>query len=608
MPFGGEATYGWMNSVLRVDLGSGDVKKEVVDRSILEKFLGGRGLAARVLYQELESGVDPLGPENKLIFATGPVTGTAVPTSGRMSVSTKSPLTNTIMDANAGGSWGPELKAAGYDALIIEGAAEKPRLLVIEEDGVDLKDGKGYWGKKVHETTRSLAGYDGRKFRVACIGPAGEKLALISSIMFDKTGDGGRGGVAARGGVGAVMGSKKLKAVLVSGSRKVETANPESLKFYVAETKKKLDESPITSRALPKFGTNVLMNVINSHGLLPVRNFQEGFSDEADDVSGESVTGKILKKRSACFGCPIGCGRKTATAKASGDGPEYETAFALGPECGVFDLDAVTEANYLCNDYGLDTISTGVTIGCAMELSQRGILKEKVQFGDGEKLKALIPQIANREGLGDELAEGSKRFAERHNGGQYSMSVKGLELPAYDPRGSQGMGLAYATSNRGGCHLRGYMIGWELLGVPKLIDRFSWPGKADLLVRGQDLYGAMDSLIVCKFLGYNVNQEYLARLLKATTGVEYNQEDIMRVGERLYTLERAFNVREGFDRDDDRLPERFLKEPLVAGGSSGSTVRLEEMLDSYYGVRGWDSNGVPTRKTLHDLDLDFVKI
>jgi len=597
-----------MNSILRVDLTSGRISREVPRRSDLQKFLGGRGLAARMLYEELRPGLDPLSPGNKLIFATGPVTGTAVPTSGRMSVSTKSPLTNTILDANAGGSWGPELKRAGYDALVIEGRAEKPCLLVIEEDAVDIKDGSDYWGMRVHEATQTLAGYGGREFRVACIGPAGERLVLISSIMFDKRGDGGRGGVAARGGVGAVMGSKNLKAILVRGSARVEVADPESLKFYVAETKKKLDESPITSRALPKFGTNVLMNVINSHGLLPVRNFQEGFSEKADDVSGESVTEKILKRRSACFGCPIGCGRKTATSRASGDGPEYETAFALGPECGVFDLETVAEANYLCNDYGLDTISTGVTIGCAMELSQRGILKEKVEFGDGQKLKALIPQIACREGLGLELGEGSKRFAERYGAGQYSMSVKGLELPAYDPRGSQGMGLAYATSNRGGCHLRGYMIGWEVLGVPKLIDRFSWSGKADLLVRGQDLYAAMDSLVVCKFLGYNVNQEYLARLLKAVTGVEYNQEDIMTIGERVYSLERAFNVREGFDRRDDRLPDRFIREPLLKGGSRGVTVKLEEMLDSYYAVRGWDSNGIPTRKTLDELGLDFVKI
>lgn len=597
-----------MNAILRVDLDSGEVKREVPQQSTLEEFLGGRGLGARILFQELDPGIDTLGPENKLIFAVGPLTGTIAPTSGRISVSTKSPLTHTILDANAGGNFGPAFKKSGYDVLVIEGRAERPSLLVIQDDRVEIESAEKYWGEKVHAATASLANYEGGKYKVACIGPAGEKLALISSIMFDKTANGGRGGVAARGGPGAVMGSKNLKAVLVSGSKKIQVADPDSLKFFVAETRKKLKESPITSRALPKFGTNVLLNVINAHGLLPVRNFQEGFSDLAGQVSGESVTEKILTKRSACFGCPIGCGRKTSTDKASGDGPEYETVFALGPECGVFDLSAIAEANYLCNDYGLDTISTGVTIGCAMELFQRGLIKEKIEFGDGELVKSLIPKIANRDGLGDALAEGSRRFAERYNAAQYSMSVKGMELPAYDPRGAQGQALAFATSNRGGCHLRGYMIGWEVLGVPKLIDRFNWSGKADLLVRGQDLYAAMDALIVCKFVGYNVNQEYLARLLKATTGVDFNQEEVMRVGERIYTLERAFNVREGFDRKDDDLPARFIKEPLLEGGSSGVTVHLQEMLDEYYAIRGWDAGGVPTRERLGGLGLDFVQV
>jgi len=597
-----------MNAILRVDLNTGKVRRETPDRSLLEQYLGGRGLGVRMLFEELDKGIDPLGPENKLIFSVGPLTATSSPTSGRMSVSTKSPLTGTILDANTGGSWGPRLKGAGFDALVVEGIAEEPSILVLDEDDAGLQNGEAYWGKGVHGTTESLAKYEGGNYKVACIGPAGENRVLMASIMFDKTGNGGRGGVAARGGIGAVMGSKRLKAILVRGSKKVDVADPESLKFFVAETRKKLKESPITSRALPEFGTDVLMNVINAHGMLPVRNFQEGFSEYADQVSGETLTEKILRKRSACFGCPIGCGRKTATSRASGDGPEYETTFALGPECGVFDISSVAEANYLCNDYGLDTISTGVTIGCAMELHQRGIIKEKLEFGDGEAVKSLIPQIANREGLGEALAQGSKRFSERYGASQYSMNVKGLELPAYDPRGAQGMALAYATSNRGGCHLRGYMIGWEVLGVPKLIDRFNWSGKADLLVREQDLYATMDSLIVCKFVGYNVNQEYLARLLKAVTGIAYDQEEIMRIGERIYTLERAFNAREGFGRADDTLPERFLKEPLREGGSAGVTVHLDQMLSEYYSIRGWDEDGVPTRERLDQLGLNFVHI
>jgi aldehyde:ferredoxin oxidoreductase len=596
-----------MNSVLRVDLTEGEIARETPDEGMLRSFLGGRGLAAAVLYKELPAGTDPLGPENLLIFSAGPLTATTAPTSGRVSVSTKSPLTGTILDANAGGNWGPEMKRAGLDMMIIKGVSEDPVILVVDDDDAHLASAKDHWGKKVHEVTNELASYEGGRYRVATIGPGGENLVLISSIMLDKSGNGGRGGVAARGGLGAVMGSKRLKAVLVHGSKRVEVADPGGLKFFVAETRKKLNESPITSQALPKFGTNVLLNVINAHGLLPIRNFQEGYSEEADLVSGETVSERLLKKRSACYGCPIGCGRKTKTEKAEGDGPEYETVFALGPECGIFDISAVTEANYLCNDYGLDTISTGVTIGCAMELTQRGILKEGIEFGDPEAVKTLIRKIAEREGIGDKLAEGSRRFAEACGHPDYSMSVKGLELPAYDPRGSQGMGLAYATSNRGGCHLRGYMIGWEVLGVPKMIDRFNWSGKADLLVRGQNLYAAMDSLVVCKFIGYNVGEEYLSRLLNAVTGLQYDSEDIMGIGERIYTLERAFNSREGFGRQDDSLPRRFLEEPLKTGGSRDSVVHLEEMLRDYYAIRGWDSEGTPTRKTLEELGLDFVK-
>ncbi len=597
-----------MNSVLRVDLTSGRVEEQNIPEEVYHDFLGGRGLGARILFDELKPDTDPLSPENKLIFAVGPLTATRSPTSGRVSISTKSPLTGTILDCNAGGHWGPELKRAGYDAVIIEGKAETPSIVVIDNTKTEIRPAGGLWGKGVHESTSALSKIDGKEFKVACVGPAGENEVLISSIMLDKTGDGRRGGVAARGGPGAVMGSKNLKAVAVRGSGDVKVHDPEALSFFVAETNKKLKESPITSRALPRFGTDVLMNVINAHGMLPVRNFQEGYSELADRVSGEELTHTILRKRSACYGCPIGCGRKTKTDGLSGDGPEYESTFALGPECGVFDIRAVAEANYLCNDLGIDTISAGVTIGCAMELSERGILEQKIRFGDSQAVKDLIVKIARREGLGELLAQGSKRFADACGAPEYSMSVKGLELPAYDPRGAQGMALAYATSNRGGCHLRGYMIGWEVLGVPKLIDRFTWSGKADLLAREQDLYAAMDSLVVCKFVGYNVNQEYLARLLRAVTGHEYTPEDIMTIGERIYNLERCFNIREGFARKDDTLPRRFLEEPLKEGGSSGVTVRLDEMLDEYYNVRHWNRDGVPTAQLLDELGLGFAKV
>jgi len=567
------------------------------DDQVKERFIGGRGLGAKVLYDNIQAGVDPLGPDNVLVFAVGPLTGTAAPTSGRYSVSTKSPLTGTIFDANAGGFFGPKFKGCGIDAMIIKGAAKSPVILRMDEKDIQVLDGEKYWGKGVFETTGALNQKYGKDSRVACIGPAGENLARIAAIVSDCH------RAAARGGVGAVMGSKKLKAIVVCGNMRIQVSDKGNFLFVVKESNRVFDMHPITSKALPRFGTAVLVNLMNELGVLPAKNFRSTFHPEADNLSGESITKEILVKPKSCFGCKIACGRLTRLDGVEGEGPEYETVFALGSCCLVWDLGKVTRANYMCNDLGLDTISMGVTIACAMELSEMGLLREGVNWGDGDRVIDLTRKTASREGLGDKLAEGSKRLAEEYGTPSVSMHSKGLELPGYDPRGAKGQGLAYATSNRGGCHLRSYMIGLEILGIPRRVDRFSTANKAGLVISQQNLYAGMDTLVACRFTGYGLDEEYYSRMLSAATGTMYTAEDLMLVGNRIWNLERLFNMREGFGRKDDTLPDRLLSAPLLTGPTKGQVVELEPMLDEYYRFRGWDRDGRPTRRTLERLEL-----
>ncbi|MHB9094436.1 MAG: aldehyde ferredoxin oxidoreductase family protein, partial [Eubacteriales bacterium] len=484
--------YGWTGKILRVNLTNQKVSIEYPEPDRYHKFLGGRGLGCDLLWREVSPETDPLSPGNKLIFMTGPLTGTKVPTSGRFTVTAKSPLTGTVFDSNSGGIWGARLKKAGYDGLIVEGKAEKPVYIVINETGAVVKDAGELWGCNVPDTTKAVSAAEGTGYSVACIGPAGENLARISCIMNDNT------RALGRGGLGAVMGSKLLKAVAVKGSKNIKAAEEEKLKFVLYETNKWLKANPITSQGLPEFGTPVLVNLFNECGVFPSYNFQESQFSEAEEISGEVMAEKITVRKKGCYGCPVKCTRVTRTARDEGEGPEYESIWALGPQCGVSDLEAIAEANYLCNRLGLDTISVGSTIGCAMEMAANGLIDWDLKFGDTGKLRPLIEDIAYRRGVGAELADGSRSFAAKYGGEQYAMQVKGLELPAYDPRGLQGMGLGFATSNRGGCHLRAYMVGPEILGVPKMVDRFSIHGKAGLTIFYQNLNAAMDALIICR--------------------------------------------------------------------------------------------------------------
>src|SRR5512138_1632913 len=587
---------GWMGKILDVDLNTRTSKSYPLDTEMARLFVGGRGIGARLLWDLVGPEVDPLSPENVLIFTNGPLTGTGYQTSNRFSVTTKSPLTGTILDANSGGYWGMQFRKTGYDVMIVRGKAEKPVWIEIKMGEIAFHDASELWGMRVFAVTEKL-GQSNNKRNVLCIGPAGENLSRIAAIMND------RERALARGGPGAAMGSKNLKAIVVEGKDRPGIQDAERFKFMLYETRKLLAASPLTSQALPEFGTVVLMNIMNNIGALATRNHQQVQFEGAEAISGEELTDKYLVKNASCWACPISCTRISKTEKVEGEGPEFETTWAFGAQCGIDDLPAIIEANSLCNDLGIDPISAGSTIACAMELSEKGLLESDLRFGRADQLAPTLEAMACRNSSGVDLADGSLRLATKHGHPELSMSAKGLEFPAYDPRGMQGQGLLYATSNRGGCHMRGNMVGPEVLGLPKMIDRFQVQGKSSFVILHQNVSAAIDSLVLCKFTNMGVADEYFARVLSAVTGVQYATGDMVKVGERVWNLEKLYNLREGFTRKDDTLPPRLLNEAPVDGPSQGWVVQLEPMLKEYYRGRGWDEMGVPTSKKLAELEL-----
>lgn len=592
---------GMNNKLLKIDLKKSNITDLKISDEILEKYIGGRGLGVKLFTYLAHDNIEPLSPENILIFTTGPFNATNIPTNGRFSLVTKSPLTNGIFYSNSGGYFGVFLKKCGFDGIYIENMHEKPCYILIEEDKAVIKDAKNLWGLDTEETLQKLKEIEGEKIHALMIGPAGEKLVKISSIMNDAARAFGRGGV------GAVMGSKNIKAIVVKGgTKKFEASDPELLKKYVKVAFDKIKVVPITRSALPKFGTSAMVNVINNLGMLPINNFQKGYDKRASQVSGEEIRKQIYQESEGCFACPIRCGRLTKAGDMTGKGPEYESVWALGPNVGIYDLLTVTQANYLCNKLGLDTISCGASIACGMELKEKGLIKdESLFFGNSAGLKELVKSIAFKRGIGLELSEGAANIAKKYNSPETAIHVKGLELPAYDPRGAIGHALGYATSNRGGCHLTGYLAAMEIYAAPKKIDRFTTGGKPDLLALKQDQKAIEDSLGICAFAGWSLGLDYYARFLKAITGKNYDVVELTKIGERIYNLERLYNMREGLTKDDDTLPPRFLNEPLTEGASKGSTVPLENMLKDYYFVRGWDENGVPTEKTIKKLGINY---
>ena len=599
--------YGWIGTILRVNLTNGSIRKEALDPELARKYIGARGLGSRILCDEIDPKIDPLSAENKLIFASGPLSGTNAPSAGHFNVVTKGPLGGTIAASSSGGVFGPMLKYAGYDLIIFEGKAEKPVYLWINDAAVEICDAGEIWGKAVPETTEAIRAATDEEASVACIGPAGERMVLFANVMNECN------RAAGRTGVGAVMGSKNLKAVAVRGTGAVRVADVEAFRTAMLKARDMIRNHPVGGGGLRKFGTDVLVNIMNESGGLPTRNFREGVFATADNVGGESLTKKILTRPRGCFSCIISCGRATRITNPKyagyGEGPEYETAWSFGPDCGVDDLDAVTKAHYLCNEYGMDAIAMGATIACAMDLFEDGIITTKetggiaLNFGNAEAMVDMTRLTGIGEGFGKKLALGSYRLAESYGHPEYSMSAKKQDMPAYDPRAVQGMGLNYATSNRGGCHVRGYMTAVEILGNPVKIDNLTTEGKAQWTITFQNLTAALDSSGACLFSTFGIGADELAALLTAATGVSYSTEAFMQAGDRIWNMERLFNLASGLSAKDDTLPPRMLNDPMPAGPCKGEVSKLAEMLPEYYTLRGWDGKGVPTKEKKAELGI-----
>ena len=614
---------GWTRKILRVDLGKGTCKSEPLNMEWAQQYLGQRGLATKYFVEEVDPKVDPLSPDNKMIMATGPLTGTMAATGGRYSVITKGPLTGAIACSNSGGNFGAELKMAGWDMIIFEGKSPKPVYLSIQDDVAELRDAAHLWGKTTWETEEIIkSSHHDPQVRVSSIGRAGENGVLYACVVNDLH------RAAGRSGVGTVMGSKNLKAVAVRGT--VGVSGIRDFKAFMTATtaaKKVLADNAVTGQGLPKFGTQVLMNVINEMGALPTRNAKEVQFEGARKISGEAMhekrvsDGKAnLVTNAACFGCTIACGRISQVDKnhwsvknspkywgATG-GLEYEAAWSLGAADGVDDLDALTVANMICNEDGFDPITFGATVGAVMELYTMGVLtKEQIgiesPFGSAQALLEIAHMTAEGRGFGKEVGLGSARLTAKYGHPELSMSVKGQEFPAYDPRGIQGMGLTYATSNRGACHLRSYTVASEVLGIPVKTDPLVTEGKPALVMAFQDATAAFDSSGTCVFTTFAWSLVDLAPQIDAACDGGWTVERLAELGERIWNMERLFNNAAGFTAKDDDLPVRLKTEPAQSGPAKGLVSGIDKMLPEYYELRGWDKGGEPKKETKARLGL-----
>lgn len=599
----------YTGKVLKADLTKGKISVEELDAEIARKFIGGKGLGAKILYDSLEAGIEPLSPKNLLIFSSGPLTATLAPTSGRWAVVTKSPLTNIFLDSQVGGYFGVTMKLAGFDCIIVEGKADNPVYLWVHDEIAEIKGAVDLWGKGCFETTKTIKKRLGENVSAATIGPAGERLVRYACISVDMYRQAGRGGA------GAVMGSKNLKAVAVrSAGRRIEYADPEGFRNTAKKALKTIQENSFVLLRR-KYGTPIWVAPVNEAAILPTRNFSTGYFEHADDISGETMRSKIFVKNGTCYNCSIRCWQYTQVKSGKYGvnelvGPEYETIALMGSNCGVNSIEAIAHANMLCDDLGLGTISTGNVIAFAMECSEKGLLNErdtdglKLRFGDADAEIEMVRKIVYRRGLGNILAEGVRRASRKIGGGseKFAMHVKGLEIPGYDPRGAFGMALAYATSDRGACHQRAWTVRAEIEG--KLSPRYSTEGRAKFVKDAQDERAMCFSLVLCDFAPLEVSS--FVELLNRATGFDLTVEDYLKTGERIWNLTRLFNVREGITRKDDGLPARFMVRPLPDGVAKGKVITkriLDEMLDEYYALRGWDKNGIPKKQKLKELGL-----
>ncbi len=593
-------------TLLRVNLSTGKISKEPIAEGLWRQFIGGRGLGTKLLMDNMDPRTDALSPNNPLIFACGPLTGTFAPTGGRYMVITKSPLTDGVACSNSGGYWGPALRYSGYDFLMVEDAAKEPVYLWIHDDTVEIRSAKHVWGKLVADTEDILRQDTHPDARVALIGPAGENLSRVACVMNDK------GRAAGRSGVGAVMGSKNLKAVVAYGTKGLRIAKPREFAAVTRKVIADVANSPVSS-GLSMLGTAGTVGYMNMVGMLPTNNFQSGIFHGADKVNGERVKNDFMTRTRGCHSCTISCGRVTkitghGTLDGHGEGPEYETIFGLGTTCGVDNLAAIIKANYLCNELGMDTIEAGCAIATAMELAEKGYLPAKdvgfaLKFGDAEALINLMDAMAYRKGFGDALAEGGYRVAERYGHPELFIGSKKQAFAAYDPRGSVGMGLGYATSNRGACHLRGYAVSLEHFGNPVKLDPFTPNEKAMWMTILQNGTSFVDASGVCLFSTMAMTPEGLPSMVSEATGFDISPDEAQLIGDRIWNLERLFNNQAGMTKKDDSLPPRMLNDPLTEGPSAGHVVPLEQMLTEYYAQRGWDAEGRPTKEKLAQLGL-----
>ena len=604
--------------LLRVNLTDSSSKEEEVDPDILRSFIGGRGLGAALLYNEVGPDVEPLSHENKLIFTAGPLVGTGAPCSGRFCVSTKSPQTGIYLYSICSGRFGRMMRKSGYEVLIIEGKASHPVYLVIHDGEMIVQDAGILWGMNTEETERNLR----QKFSVrggvsvACIGPAGENMLKVSCIISEKR-------AAGRGGPGAVMGSKNLKALVVGGDNQVSIYDEPELKKIMKNAHQLIKDNPFLMDSISPYGTATSVNLSSAHGVFPVHNWQRGVFEDIDALRPQRIRKEFLLRDKACPACPVACSKITTVtsgmfAGAKTEGPEYETIYAFGSACDNPSMESIIYADMLCDQLGMDTIACGVTIAFAMECFERGILNIRdtdnieLRFGNGEIIPEILQKMVKKEGIGDVLSDGVKRAADRIGQGteKFAMHAKGMELGGYDPRGVKGQALVLACGPRGGCHhAGGYVIAAEL--VSGKFDRMAIKGKGPLVRHARDLRGVMDSAIYCAFLAAAYGLDVAAQMIGAATGWDIDDEELITAGERISNLERMYNVREGIRRKDDILPARILQEPLPDGPSKGEILGkdFELMIDEFYQVCGWDTDtGIPSGEALRRLGLDkYVK-
>ncbi|MFL7838818.1 MAG: aldehyde ferredoxin oxidoreductase family protein [Candidatus Promineifilaceae bacterium] len=604
---------GFANRMLHVDMSAGSTEVKEIPEEWARLYIGARGLGVRYVFENGPE-VDPLSPENILCFMNGPLTGTAANMSGRMAVVTKSPLTNTVCDSHQGGWSAARLRWAGYDGIIFKGKADKPTYLFIDNDGVELRDASEVWGKNVHETVDHFKELYGEKdLTVIAIGQAGENLSRFACWLNEDDRASGRGGT------GAVGGSKNLKAIVIKAKKAMpKPADKDSWKkAHSRALAVIMDEANITSPnkgGLSLYGTNVLMNITNTIGALPAYNGKvTSYGDECENLSGEHVYDTILVAHPTCHACPVACKKEVELPEDPYKGLrmesiEYESAWALGANSGHHNINAVAKLIDECNEYGLDTIELGNLYSTYMEMSEKGVMNGDpvLAWGDWERMVELVPLIALREGIGDALAEGPARFSDQYGVPELSNNCKGMSIPAYDPRGLKGMGLGYATSNRGACHLRAYTPAAELNVMPfgsLSVDPLHWEGKGELVKAFQDIHAFSDSLDLCKFSAFAQGMAEYVEQYSTFCGIEFTIDEGLQAGERIYNLERYYNNLAGYGEGSDTLPRRFTEEASDMPGSMGHVCELDLMLNDYYSARGWHDGVAPIEK-LRELGVD----